>query len=239
MRQDLRTENARLQQQLSKARNAVTLLKKQLDDATAARDRERPLNNATTMGVYRCLELVNEHFVEVREVAEVAEVRVKLGGSASFREASQLVLGGPGSWRGGSMDRSVSVLGWFWLVVLVALVVLVVPQVPVWVRDVWLVLVLVLLVLVLLGLVLLVPLVLLVLLELLVLVVMVGRLVVLAVLVMVVGMVGMVGMRGLVGMDVVIAGVGGAGGENEMAVVIWGDVPGVMVLMAMVVTMEI
>jgi len=40
-REDLRTENARLQQQLSKARNAVTLLKKQLDDATAARDRER------------------------------------------------------------------------------------------------------------------------------------------------------------------------------------------------------
>lgn len=40
-REDLRSENARLQQQLSKARNAITLLKKQLDDATAARDRER------------------------------------------------------------------------------------------------------------------------------------------------------------------------------------------------------
>jgi len=40
-REDLRSENARLQQQLSKARNAVTVLKKQLDDATAARDRER------------------------------------------------------------------------------------------------------------------------------------------------------------------------------------------------------
>lgn len=40
-REDLRSENARLQQQLSKARNAITQLKKQLDDATAARDRER------------------------------------------------------------------------------------------------------------------------------------------------------------------------------------------------------
>ncbi|CAJ1437734.1 unnamed protein product, partial [Effrenium voratum] len=38
---DLRSENARLQAQLAKAKNAMAQMKKQLDDATAARDRER------------------------------------------------------------------------------------------------------------------------------------------------------------------------------------------------------
>jgi len=39
--EELRLENARLQGQLCKARTMISLLRKQLDDATAARDRER------------------------------------------------------------------------------------------------------------------------------------------------------------------------------------------------------
>lgn len=40
-REDLRSENARLQNQLAKARNNVSVLRKQLEESNAARDRER------------------------------------------------------------------------------------------------------------------------------------------------------------------------------------------------------